>query len=229
MPAPSRVSRSGRVLANRALAVNPNSIDARNILAEIAILDGDYDRASEILTAALQINPVYERSLANLATVHHLRGDQDAFAQLELIAQQTNPQCGDFYVGLAENCIYRFRYADAVAFCMQAVTRERDNWRAYALLGSNILRLGRIDDARRYLERAYEGDPFDIFARNSLELLDDYAGFETVESEHFSLLINRTESAVLSPSDSRTRRGVLRFPQCPLSLSARREDTPRSL
>ncbi|MFC1490334.1 tetratricopeptide repeat protein [Candidatus Latescibacterota bacterium] len=185
-------------MATQALEANPNSVDANNILAEIAILDSDYDRAEEVLNLALEINPVYERSLANLASVYHLRNDVESFERIRTLAEETNYECGDFYVAVAQNCIYRFRYADAVKFCRQAISHEFDNWYAHALLGSNILRLGRVDEAHEYLSFAYEGDPFNIFARNSLELIDDYQDFTIEESEHFTLLIHNSESSVLA-------------------------------
>ena len=84
-------------LAKQALEVNPNSFDAHNILAQIAILDGDYDGAEELVKKALDINPVYEWSLANLATVYHLRGEQEAFSHIEKTATDTNSRCGGFY------------------------------------------------------------------------------------------------------------------------------------
>ena len=80
------------VLANKAIEENPNCVDALNILVEIHILDGNYDEAEKILNKTLEINPVYEQSLANLATVYHLRNEEDKFAQTEQQVQEMNPQ-----------------------------------------------------------------------------------------------------------------------------------------
>jgi cellulose synthase operon protein C len=185
-------------LANAALAENPNSVEALNVLARVSILDGKYDDAEQGALRTLAIDPMSEGALANLATVHHLRGEPDSLAMVEQRAEALNPQCGGFYLTIAENCTWRFRYRDAADFCRRAITVESDNWRAYTLLGSNVLRLGRTDEARGYVQKAYDGDPFDIFARNMLELLDDYANFITAESDHFSLMVNSTESGVLA-------------------------------
>ena len=185
-------------LVNKAIEENPNCVDALNILAEIQILDGNYNEAEEILHKALEINPVYEQSLGNLASIYHFRNDEDKFTRTEQKIQGINPQCSDFYITLAENCIRRFRYKDAVSYCRKAISKEFDNWHAYALLGSNILRIGQVGEARSYLEKGFNGDPFDIYARNTLELIDDYKDFESSESEHFSLLIHKSEKAVLA-------------------------------
>ena len=184
-------------LANKAIEENPNCVDALNMLVEIHILDSRYDEAEEILHKTLEINPSHEQSLANLASIYHLRNDEEKFAQTELEVQKINPQCGDFYITLAENCVRRFRYKDTVSFCRKAISKEWDNWYAYALLGSNILRIGQVAEARSYLERGFKGDPFNLYARNTLELIEDYKDFESMESEHFSLLIHSSESGIL--------------------------------
>ncbi len=186
------------LLANQAIEENPNCVEALNLLAEIHILDGVYDEAETLLKTALEINSVHELSLANLATIYHLRGEREAFEEIEQTMLDINPLCSDFYLTLAENCMRRFRYMDTVAFCQKAIQREYDNWQAYTLLGSNILRVGKIDEARRYLDIAYEQDPFNIYAHNTLELIDEYEDFTKSESEHFTLLIHNSENAVLS-------------------------------
>jgi len=71
-------------LANKALEENSNCVDALNILAQVQILDARYDVAKEILVGALEINPSYEQSLANLATVYHLRNERESYNQTEL-------------------------------------------------------------------------------------------------------------------------------------------------
>ena len=184
-------------LANKALEENPNCVDALNILAQVQILDARYDEAKEILVRALEVNPSYEQSLANLATVYHLRNERESYNQTELKILGINPASSDFYTTLAENCIGRFRYQDAVDFCYKAISNDWRNWHAYGLLGANLLRIGKVDEARRFLERGFRGDPFNLFARNTLELIDEYENFDTLQSEHFELLIHNSESAVL--------------------------------
>lgn len=184
-------------LADKALEKNPNHIGAMNIKAEIQILDVNYEEAKIILDKALQINPVDEMTLANLATIYHLNNESSKYAEIEKKVLEINPQCTNFYTILAENCVRRFRYRDVVNFCYKAIEKNQRNWQAFALAGSNLLRIGEIDNARYYLERAFKNDPFNLFARNTLELLDEYANFTSLESEHFSLLIHNSESDIL--------------------------------
>ena len=186
------------LLAKSALENNPNCVDAMNMLAEIEILDGHYNQAEKLLQQTLNINPNHEQTLADLASVYHLRKESIQFEQIESKIQRIDTHCADFYTTLAENCILRFRYKDAVTFCRQAISKDRQKWEAYTLLGLNVLRTGETEEARRYLERGFQGDPFNLYARNTLELIDEYKDFTRVESKHFVLLIHNTESDILA-------------------------------
>ncbi len=191
---------SMEALAQKALEENPNSVEALNMAAEIAIIDADYTGAEEIVRQALTLNPFDIRSLANLASIQHLTGDEDGYQQTEQTLDQLNPLCGDFYFILADNCARRFRYEDAVHFAYTAILKDRSHWKSYALLGSNLLRTGQREQAKQFLEYGFDGDPFNLFARNTLELIDEYENFTTLESDRFSLLLPKSESEVLGKS-----------------------------
>ena len=186
-------------LVNEALKHNPNSTGALEILASLHIVDGLYDDAETAIRRALAVNPVSVPALAQLASLHFLRGDTIALAAVEQQALAVNPQAGDFYTAIVENCMNRFRYPDAEGFARQAIRVERDNWKAYATLGTSLLRVGKIDEARRYLEVSFDRDPFNLYAGNTLTLLDEYADFKQLESQHFQLLIHQDERDVLGP------------------------------
>jgi len=184
-------------LAEKALDENPNHVEALNILAGLSILDSQYDHAETLLKRALDVNPSSLVSLAHLASVYHFREQIPEYEAVEQRAIAVNPYCGDFYNTLAVNCAMRFRYRDAVAFGYKAAARERDNYRAISTLGTNLLRIGSVAEARRYLEYAFNLDAFDLFAKNSLDLIDEYDYFDVLESEHFNLKIHESESGVL--------------------------------
>ena len=71
-------------------------------------------------------------------------------------------------------------YNDAAAFARKAVALDSLAWRGYALLGINALRRGAMDSGRVHLERAFAGDPYDVWTKNTLDLLDT---LETVNRE----------------------------------------------
>jgi len=186
--------------ARQALGENPNSVGAMNILAGLHILDGQYDAAETMLAQALAVNPASMQALAHRASIHHLRSDSAAFAAVEQQALAINARAGDFYVAINENLTLRFRYPEAVAYGRKGVQVDPDNARTLAALGASLMRVGQAREARRYLDRSFDRDPFNLFVGNTLELLDAYAEFVFLESEHFRLLIHSDESAVLGPA-----------------------------
>ena len=187
-------------LARRALEINPNHVDALALLAELRILDGQYVEAAGLLEQARSVNPASIPVLAHLASAYHLQGDTERFAAVEQEALAINRRAGSFYLILAENAARRFRYPDAVAFARRAVEVDRDNPQAYATLGTSLLRTGETQEAQQYLQASFDADPFNLFAGNTLTLLEEYANFSTLESEHFRLLIHQSERDVLGPA-----------------------------
>jgi len=184
-------------IAQKALELNPNHVESLNIMAELHILDSRYDEAESVLHKAININPSYIKTLANLASVHHFRGQLNKLNEIEKQAKKINPVCGDFYSSIANNCGLRFRYKDAVNFCFKAVEIEPDNWQAHSLLGANLLRIGRAEEAKKHLEIGHNNDNFNLFAYNSLGLIDDYENFDILQSDHFVLKIHESESGIL--------------------------------
>ncbi|MEZ4699333.1 MAG: tetratricopeptide repeat protein [Rhodothermales bacterium] len=186
--------------ARKALAENPLSVDAYSILAGLAIVDGLFTEAETSALRALDIDSTSIEALGHLASSYYLQGDTVRYAEVERRALAINPRAGEFYLTLAHNSEMKFRYPDAVDFSLAAVQTDRRNPKAYAQLGTSLLRLGRSQEARRYLDFSFERDPFNVFVGNTLELLDEYENFALLDSEHFRLLIHASESDVLGPS-----------------------------
>ena len=187
-------------LARKALEKNPRHVDAFAVLASLNILDGLYDQATDLLNEALKINPSHVEVLAHLATIHFLRGEMEIYEEIEQRVLSINPRAGLFYITLARNCDLKFRYPDAVRFGELAVQVDRRNPEAYAQLGTSLLRLGRSDEAKRYLDFSFEADPYNLFVGNMLTLIDEFEDFALLHSEHFSLLIHNDERDALGPA-----------------------------
>ncbi len=204
-------------LANLALEKNGNSVEAKSILAGLSILDGLYGQANTLLAEALEINPSSIEALAHQATVHFLKGEQELFDEIEARALAINPRSSLFYTILAKNCDLKFRYPAAVTFGEKAVQVNRRDPNAYAQLGTSLLRLGRAQEARRYLDFSFDQDPFNLFVGNTLTLIDEYEDFAMLESEHFRLLIHNSErdvlaAAILSEAETAYASLIARYP-----------------
>jgi tetratricopeptide (TPR) repeat protein len=192
-------SRDAIDAATRSVKVAPRSVDARVLAARLLVELEDYDRAQREIAAALAVNPRSPRALAVAAAIHYLQGaDLRSQALLERIAEIA-PGYHEVYVTLAEIAAQNRRYRDAVTFSLGAVARQPNAWRAHALLGMNRMRLGSMRIGRRSLEVAFRGDPFDLWTKNTLDLLDRLDDYVTVESERFVLVAERNEAALLAP------------------------------
>lgn len=184
-------------LARQALEANPQSTDAMSLLASIRLLDGDDADAEQLARRALEINPRSMYALAQLASVQYVRGDTAGYRATASRALQSNPSASRFFVEVADNLSLRFRYPDAIRVSREAVAHAPRDPVALATLGTNLMRSGDFEQARRYLNAAFERDEFNVFAGNTLRLLDEYEHFRTLESAHFKLLIHESEADVL--------------------------------
>ncbi len=186
------------VYSRRALAVNPNLVSARNLLAELLLEEENLPAARKEINAALAINPSSLESLTLQAIYHYFSGDTAGFEEAEKRVFEINPSYGRFYYTLAENLVSRTKYADAVDFSRKAIALDPDLWPAYTSLGMNLTRIGNWEEGRKAIQRAFDGDPYNAWAYNSLELLDQMDTFTKTESEHFSFLMSEEDKGALS-------------------------------
>src|SRR5262249_50318431 len=109
-----------------------------------------------------------------------------------------NPNDPDLYTTLAEMAAQVRLYRAAADFAKQAVALDAKDWRAWSVLGMNQMRLGQIADGRKSLETSFAGDPYNVWVKNTLDLLDTYKNYDLVSSEHFQFMIDKAESPILS-------------------------------
>src|SRR5690606_17034829 len=69
----------------------------------------------------------------------------------------------------------------------------------YGLLGINELRIGEIEAGREHLETAFAGDPYDVWIKNTLDLLDTFARFREFQTPRFRIVIHEREAELLAP------------------------------
>ena len=188
---------SGDVL-QRLLEVDPNHVEARTLLAMQHLTREGHEEARAEAERALEVNPQSLLALTALAGSHMLAGDEAAFERIRQQALSINPRYAEMDASLAELAVQTRRYADAVERAGAAVELDPSAWNAWGLLGMNELRLGEIETGREHLERAFAGDPFNPWFKNSLDLLDTFERYETHETEHFHLFLNDTEDELLA-------------------------------
>jgi tetratricopeptide (TPR) repeat protein len=62
----------------------------------------------------------------------------------------------------------------------------------------NLMRVGEVAEGRKSIQSAFEGDPFNVWAFNTLDLLDQMEKFGQVRSEHFLIRMAKEDEPVLA-------------------------------
>ena len=190
-------SDAGRVLG-QLLEINSNHLEARALLASQHLTRERYQDAYEQTEMALAINPNSLVALTTLAGAHLLTGDLEKFQEVRERVLQLNPRYSGLDTKLAELAVQTRRYGDAVTRAEAAVELDPYSWTAWGLLGMNELRLGDVEQGKTHLMRAFEGDPYNPWFKNNLDLLDTFERFEIHETDHFELFLHGTESSLLA-------------------------------
>ncbi len=185
-------------LTRSSLEVNPNLVAARVFLAGLLLELEDYEAALEEARKALEVNPASLEALSVLAAIRYLQGDANGFQEARRRALQLNPQYAGLYTTLAELSARGRLYFEAAGFARRAVELDARSWRGYALLGINQLRTGEIAEGTRNLEIAFDGDPFDVWTKNTLDLLDTFGEYDETPTDRFVIAIDGRESRLLS-------------------------------
>ncbi|HEX9728922.1 MAG TPA: tetratricopeptide repeat protein [Gemmatimonadales bacterium] len=192
-------SRQAIELVRQALQRNPRLVAAHALLAELSIELEDYVAAERAIARALETNPRSLRAMALRAAVAYLRGDAARFDATVEQVLSLNPAYAELYTTLAEVAARNRLYTQAADFARRAVALDADAWRGYALLGINQLRNGEMRRGRRNLETGFGGDPFDVWTKNTLDLLDTLDRYPETASPRFRFIVDGKESALLTP------------------------------
>ncbi len=184
-------------LARRALAINPRYEAARSFLASLLIEMEEYSDALAELERVLAVNPRSLEALALRAACFYLTDNHAAYQEAVKQALSLNPGYGALYQTVAEYLGQRSRYGEAAELLRRALELDEELWSAYASLGVNLLRLGQEAEGRRYLELAFERDPFDVRTKNMLDLLDSFENYRTIRSRNFQIKLHEREAEAL--------------------------------
>jgi len=134
-----------------------------------------------------------------LAAVAFLEGRAGDFTRLRDDILADNPRYADFYNELADASVENRLYPQARDFAADAVRLDPKSWRGYGLLGLNQLRLGDIEAGRKNLEIAFAGDPYNVWTKNTLDLVDTFGEYRAIQSEHFEFHVHESEADLLAP------------------------------
>jgi tetratricopeptide (TPR) repeat protein len=183
--------------AQAALKADPKFVEARALLARLALEDSDTKGAAEEAAKALETDPNSLETLSVRATIDWLddKGDTEWIARITKI----DPVYGEAYTTAASLFVLNRRYEEGIRFYHKALELNPDLLDARAELGIQLMRMGDEREARKLLESCYNEAYRVPPVVNSLRLLDSYKNFQTFRTSTTILRLNKKEADLLRP------------------------------
>lgn len=194
---------AGRAKAERALKINPHYAPAYVLLADLNISDERFEDAKEAARKAVAENPRDQNALARLSAACRLLVEPVGAAAAEAVALADNPRPATFYAALGERLSDRRKYHPAERAFLLAMKADPSRADAPIGLGMLYMQIGRETEARALFDAAFEADPFNVRAFNQMKVLKHMATYTPVASDHFSVLVEPKQDALLGKYMSR--------------------------
>jgi tetratricopeptide (TPR) repeat protein len=194
---------AGRAKAERALGINPHYAPAYVLLADLNISDERFDDAKAAAVKAVAENPRDEDALGRLAACCRLLVDSVGAAAAELAALANNPRPATFYSALGERLADRRKYHSAERAFLMAAAADPNRPDAPIGLGMLYMQIGRETEAKSLFDAAFDADPFNVRADNMMKVLRHMAAYSSVDSDHFSVVLDPTQDELLGRYMSR--------------------------
>lgn len=184
-------------LLKQALTINPNLTTARRLLAQSALMSRDVEKAKQELEKASAVNPDHPETLALMAALHDRSDHASQRDELLKQALAINPTYSMAYNLLALIAARHHQPQRAVDWTDKAIKINPDDWLAHYQRGISLCRLGEEKPGHAALERAFELNPYNIWAYNMLQVMDrDVKKHQFVvhDTDHFAIKTDKTES-----------------------------------
>ncbi|MEO7456060.1 MAG: tetratricopeptide repeat protein, partial [Gemmatimonadaceae bacterium] len=185
-------------LLKASLDANPSLVPARLMESRSQLEAEKYDSAQASARLALAVDSSSMKAWSLLGASAWLTGDSTQYRAALAAATRLNPRPSEFYAELAEAAVRQRRYADGVRLAEQAFALDSTSVRALGVLGTNQMRAGNFEAGRVTLERAFAIDPFNLWHKNTLDLLDQMKTFRTIDRGRFRIIAPAKEAELLS-------------------------------
>jgi tetratricopeptide (TPR) repeat protein len=177
-------------LARKALEADPKLLEAQELLARVGLEDNDNARATEEAKKAIAMDPDSVGGKAVLATIDLLADKKTT---------EWDPKAARGYEIIGHFFVLNRRYEEGITYLQKAVEMDPHLYSARALLGINLMRLGRNDDAFQQLEACYNAGFKSDATVNTLRLMDSYKKFVTYVTDSTVLKLDKKEADLLRP------------------------------
>jgi len=169
----------------------------------------------------LKVNPRHLEAMSMKAAIAYVEGDTATYNQTVAEALKIHPTYGEIHRIVGMVTAHYYRFDEAVEHTRKAIALDRENFRAIADLGAQLMRTGDERNARRNLENAFRIDKWDKMTFNLLELLDRLEPFDTIKEGEMIIRLPPDESPVMKEYVPQLAREAM------AALSKRWEFTPK--
>jgi tetratricopeptide (TPR) repeat protein len=183
---------------SRALEKEPENVPGRVLRARFLADVEDFAGARREIDRALRAAPNDAAALSAGLALAVAVGDSATQTTLTRRYRELYPREAGAFVAVAEQISRVRQYGDAATWAREAVKIDSTNWQAHTVLGLNLLRLGEIAEGRKSLEKAFAGDPYNIWVKNTLDLLDTFGEYDEITRGPFRFMIEKAESPIIS-------------------------------
>jgi len=182
----------------RALRLEPANVPGLVLRARFLADVEDFAGARREIDRALRANGNDAEALSFSMALSVVSGDSAGHASTARRFASLYPMNADAYVAVAEMLARVRQYAAAADWARKGTQVDSVNWQAHSVLGLNLLRLGEIAPARQSLETSFKGDPYNVWVKNTLDLLDTFDEYDEITRGRFTFMIDTAESRVMS-------------------------------
>lgn len=183
--------------AEQALKADPKLVEAKELLARLAVEDSNSEKAIVEADQAIALSQQAFDAMAVRGTIELLGGAQQS-AWFDRILK-ASPRYGRAWALAGHLFILSRRYVEGIEFYQKALELDPLLWDTRAELGVNQMRLGREKEARANLEECYNAKYQPAKVVNTLRLMDSYKNFETFKTQTSILRLHKKEAALLKP------------------------------
>lgn len=183
----------------QALEVNPNLPAAYFVRAGLALRDMEITAADAAADKGLAINPGDLELLSMKAAIRFLADDKPGFEAAKKKVFAVNPEYSSFFQIVGEYAEWEHRYDDIVRMMGEAVSVDKQDAKAYATMGLNLIRNGDDPGGMEALKKAWEKDKFNVRVYNTLNLFEKEIPSEyvTATGTTFNIRYAKDEKAIL--------------------------------
>lgn len=184
--------------ARKALAAAPGHAGVLAYVARLQLDAEAFDSARATAERAIRTDSTRMEAWAVLGAQAWITGDSATYRRALQAATALQPLPATFLTALAEAAVRQRRYAEAVRLAQQAVRYDSASIAALGVLGTTQLRIGQMSEGRAAVERAFALDPFNLWHKNTLDLLDKMRSFTTVSRGRFEVVAPADDAELLS-------------------------------